>query len=467
MAALVASGLGSGLDISGLVSKLVAAEGDPAKAQLTKQETKLTAQFSALGKLKSALSAVQSSLGNIDQASDFAGLEATSGNEDLFTATADADAAAGQYQVQVERLAQPHKLASATFANDQTFGGSEGDSLALTVDGQAFSIDLAEGKTLAALRDAINSAADNPGVRATLVNVDDGHQALVLTATETGYAKRIEVTETFAAGGSLSLATANRDADGNLVGDLSELDAAVTIDGITVTRSTNEVADAIDGVSLSLGKADPGQPTTLTVGVDRGGIASAIAGFVQSYNALVSTLGSVSGYKGQGVSQPALFGDAMTRSIGDRLRTELGRSLSGLDGDFSALADIGITTKTDGTLVLDGGKLDEALAADSAAVGALFTSEQGYTSRLDDILDSYLSAGGILQTRTDGIQTRIDAIGDRREVLDRRLAALEDRYTRQFNALDALVGQLTATGDYLTQQLDSLPGAYNPNSKSS
>ncbi len=119
----------------------------------------------------------------------------------------------------------------------------------------------------------------------------------------------------------------------------------------------------------------------------------------------------------------------------------------------SALADIGITTNTDGTLVLDGGKLDKALAADSAAVGALFTSEQGYTSRLDDILDSYLSAGGIIQTRTNGIQSQIDDIGDRREVLDRRLAALEDRYTRQFNALDALVGQLTATSDYLTQQL--------------
>ncbi len=95
------------------------------------------------------------------------------------------------------------------------------------------------------------------------------------------------MTENFASGGSLSLATANRDASGNLVGDLSELDAAVTIDGITVTRSTNEIADAIDGVSLSLGKADPGQPTTLTVGVDRDGISSAIAGFVQSYNALV------------------------------------------------------------------------------------------------------------------------------------------------------------------------------------
>jgi flagellar hook-associated protein 2 len=464
MAALTAQGLGSGLDINGLVSKLVAAEGDPKKAQLTRQETKLTAEFSAIGTLKSALSSVQSSLAKLDQGSDFEGVKATSANEELFTASATADAATGQYQIQTLRLAQAHKLASATFDGDKTFGGADGDGLSLTVDGNSLEIDLAGGKTLAQIRDAVNEAADNPGVRATLVNLGDGQQALVLTAAETGYAKRIEVTERFADSDSLSLASANRDAGGNVLADLADLDAAAMIDGITVTGPTNELADAIDGVTLNLGSADPGTWSTLSVGLDTGSIGSAVSGFVQSYNALVKTLRSLSGFKGEGMTQPALFGDSMTRSIGARLRSVLGSTISGLEGDVSSLSDIGITASLDGSLTIDSAKLNEALDADPHAVSALFSSDEGYAVRLDSVLSSYLDYDGILDARTKGLQASIDDLKDRREVLDRRLTELEARYTQQFNALDTLLGQLSSTSDYLAQQLASLPGSASSDS---
>jgi flagellar hook-associated protein 2 len=222
MATLTAQGLGSGLDISGLVTKLVAAEGDTKKAQLTNQETKLTAEFSAIGTLKSALASVQSSLAKIDQASDFAGVKATAADPELFSATADTDAATGQYQIESLRLAQAHKLASATFASDQKLGGTQDDSLTLTVNGGSLKLDLSGGKTLAEIRDAINAATDNPGVQATLVNAGDGQQALVLTSKQTGYDNRIEVAESLAGGESLSLATVNRDADGNTLAERAD-----------------------------------------------------------------------------------------------------------------------------------------------------------------------------------------------------------------------------------------------------
>jgi flagellar hook-associated protein 2 len=466
MATLTAQGLGSGLDISGLVTKLVSAEGDTKKAQLTNQETKLTAEFSAIGTLKSALASVQSSLAKIDQASDFAGVKATAADPELFSATADTDAATGQYQIESLRLAQAHKLASATFASDQTFGGTQDDSLTLTVNGGSLKLDLSGGKTLAEIRDAINAATDNPGVQATLVNAGDGQQALVLTSKQTGYDNRIEVAESLAGGESLSLATVNRDADGNTLADLSSLDAAALVDGITVTSSTNELTDAIDGVTITLMKAAPGTQSSLSVGLDTGTISSNVSAFVQSYNALVKTLGSLSGYQGEGATQPALFGDSMTRSVGDRLRSTLGSAVSGLTGDVSSLSDIGITTSLDGSLTIDSAKFNDALSKDPTAVSALFTSQNGYASRLDSILSSYLDSGGILQTRSDGIQSSIDDIKQRSDDLDRRLADLTDRYTKQFNALDTLLGQLNSTSTYLTQQLDSLPGAYNPNSSS-
>lgn len=464
---LTTSGLGSGLDINSMVSQLVAAEGNPKKALLTNKQTQLTAQISALGTLKAALSSVQSSLSSLDQPSDFTALAATSGNQDLFTATAAPGAAAGDYQVTVDRLAQAHKLVSAVFASDQAFGGTSGDSLTLTVNGKSLVVDLSQGQTLAGLRDTVNSATDNPGITASVINAGNGQQALVLTSTQTGAAGQIDVSQNIASGASLSLTTANRDAAGDPMTELSGLDAQVTIDGITVTSPTNQISQAIDGVSLSLESADPNGPTSLSVGLDKASISSAVSGFVSSYNSLVKTVTSLSGYQGQGATQPILFGDSMTQIMSNQLRSELGSSVSGLSGSFSTLADIGIAANSDGTLTLDSNKLDQALSTDAGAVGELFSSPQGFATRIDGTLSSYLESGGILQTRTDGIQAGIDDVTKQQDTLTQRLNALQARYTAQFNAMDALVGQLTSTSNFLTQQLANLPGAYNASSKSS
>jgi len=298
------------------------------------------------------------------------------------------------------------------------------------------------------------------------VNAGDGQQALVLTSSQTGYANRIQVVESFDTGeSSLQLTTANCDADNQVLGDLSQLDAAAKIEGIPVTSPTNELADTIDGVTVTLNKADPGTQSTLTVGLDTATIASSVAGFVKSYNALISTLSSVSGYAGDGKTQPALFADSTTRSIGERLRAELGSRVSGLDGDISSLADIGITTSLDGSLTIDSAKLNDALSADPTAVGALFSSDGGYATQLGDIVSSYLAPGGILDSRTQGLQASLKDISNQQDALNRHLTELQDRYTEQFNALDSLISQMNSTSTFLTQQLDNLPGAYSGSSK--
>ena len=174
------------------------------------------------------------------------------------------------------------------------------------------------------------------------------------------------------------------------------------------------------------------------------------------YNALVDTLTRVSGYKGADATQPALFGDATTRGIASRLRVELGRDLSGLDGAFSSLSEIGIATGTDGKLTLDTTALNAALAKDSAGVGELFGSADGFATRIGGLIDSYVKTGGILEARTTGLQGRLDRIDDSRESLDRRLTALEARYKKQFTAMDTLVGQLQSTSSFLTQQFAAL-----------
>ncbi len=456
MASITSMGIGSGLDISSLVSQLVKAEGDPATTRLDSQETKASAELSALATLKSGLSLLRTSVKGLLGQTAFQGLTASSSDESIFTASASGQAPQGQYQVEVLRLAQRHKLGSDLVDSTQTFGGSAGDQLQISAGDESFAVDLSTDKTLTQIRDAINASSENPGIVASLVNVDDTHQVLTITAAGTGQANAVTVSQTLAAGPSLSLHTANLDASGQPLTDTAELDAAVRIDGVEVRRSSNQLTDVIDGLTLDLHQAKPGTPAALNVGSDLESASSAVSAFVTKFNALVDTLTSVSGYKGAGADQPALFGDAATRGIANRLRVEVGQAPSGLGGAFSALSELGIGFGTDGKLTLDTTKLDAALSKDLAGVGELFGSDDGVATRMDKLLGSYLETGGILDSRTTGVKGRLDRIEDSRVSLERRLSALETRYVQQFTAMDALVGQLQSTSSFLTQQFAAL-----------
>src|SRR5690606_36928575 len=154
-----------------------------------------------------------------------------------------------------------------------------------------------------------------------------------------------------------------------------------------------------------------------------------------------------------------LFGDAGLRNIVFQLRRELSTATAGVDAVMDTLAEIGITADIDGKLSVDAAKLDNAFAADFDGIGQLFAAEgEGLAVRLDALLDPYLETGGVFDTRTSSLKSVIDDIGDRREVLNERLAALQARYMRQFNALDGLLAQLQSTSNFLSQQLSKLPG---------
>jgi flagellar hook-associated protein 2 len=150
------------------------------------------------------------------------------------------------------------------------------------------------------------------------------------------------------------------------------------------------------------------------------------------------------------------------------VRNAVTNTVPGLDGSYRSLADIGITTDATGQLSVDSTKLDAALTADPAAVTGMFadtayngTAVTGVAARLDIILTDYLASDGILDSRTDSLDEQLSRINDDREVVARRLDLLETRYRAQFNAMDSLLSNIAATGDFLTQQLKNLPGAYD------
>lgn len=452
MPAITSTGLGSGLDIEGLVSKLVASEGRPASLRLATKEANLQADLSALGSLKGALSAFQTSVQGLKDLSSFQAHTATSSNTDLFTVSADSSAVAGSFSIKVDQLAQSAKMRSGDFTSDTAVPGA--GTLAIGLGASSFNITVASDTTLAGVRDVINQASDNPGIKATIIKVDSGSQ-LVLTSDKVGAANAISIvaTDTDALDGNdlTRLATAS------LTSIQTASDAIIYVDGQKVTKDSNSFSDVISGVTISLKKADPLKTETLSINLDKDSVKSKVNDFIKAYNSLAGTMSSLSSYNAETRQAARLFGDSTLRGVQNQIRQVLANPVQGVAG-VSTLAEIGIKTNKSGVLELDSTKLDSVIASNFEAVSQLFASGNGLATRFDDVLKNYLSSDGALSSRVDGVNKQIGGITDQRDKLNIRLAAIEARYRKQFTAMDTLLGQLQGTGSFLTQQLSNLPG---------
>ena len=449
------SGVGSGLDIESLVTQLVAAEGQPAALRISRQEATFQADLSAVGTLRNALSNLQNIVQDLQTPSDFLARSATSSDEERFTATAESTAAPGIYDIEITQLAQAARLRSNDFTSESEVIGTGTLDISLGSDTFSLTID-SNNQTLEGIRDAINGAENNPGITASIINVDSGTQ-LVLSSDEIGAANTISVVATdddLLDGFDLTrLATAN------LTTLQPAQDAIILLDQQQVTRDSNTFSDVITGVSFSLLKEEVGETATLTVGLDKTTIKNRVADFVAAYNIAAQTIDQLGAFDSASGARGQLQGDSGLRSIENDLRRTISDPVEGLD--FATLAEIGITTDSTGRLTIDDTVFDEVVDNDFTAVSQLFTDENGLSNKFDSLLERYVASDGILTSRSDSIQDRIRDLADDRDRLDTRLASIESRYRAQFTAMDALVSQLQSIGSFLTQQLASLP---EPNS---
>jgi flagellar hook-associated protein 2 len=454
------SGVGSGLDVAGLVSKLVQAEGAPKTAALDTQEADVQAKLSALGSLRGALSDFQSKVGALKDIGQFQGRQTSLSSTDFLGATADSTAVPGSYSVEVQQLATAQKLQSGTFASSSTAVGT--GTLHLVAAGQAFDVTIdTTNNTLAGIAQAINNSAAGSKVLATVIN-GAGDTRLTVTARNTGAANSFTVTQS---GGDGGLAKLVYPPSGSGFTQLTAAaDARVLIDGVAATSSTNTISGAITGVSVTVqAKNATGETTTLSVDYNRSAATQAVNNFVTSYNKLVTSIGGLTSYDASTNKAGPLFGDAGVQNIVDQLRRVLGSQVPGLDASTSMLAQIGVTAQLDGTLQVDSAKLSAAFNNNFDAVGKLFaTSNTGVAVKLDGLLSAYLDSNGIFDSRTSSLNATIKDIGQQRSALTARLADLQALYTTQFNALDSLLSQLQSTSSFLTQQLGKLPGYTTP-----
>jgi len=459
MGTVIASGVGSGLDIDGLVTKLVEAEGTPKQVALDLKETRLQARLSAYGTFRSAADQLRNALATLTDLAKFQGRRVTVGDESILAASATVASVPGSYAVEVVDLASAHKLQSGDYAGTNAPVGT--GMLQIEVGGAALSLTIDDSNgTLAGIRDAINTADANPGVMATIVTGTLGSR-LILTGAATGAANTIRVTQSGGDGGLAQLVY-----DPGVATALSEVqsasDARIRVDGIEATSTNNVFADVISGVEITArAESAPGATTTLGIAYDRDASKKSVEEAVKAYNSLVGSLRGLGRYDAATKAAGPLVGDSTLRDFMSALRREVSAPLSG-QSSFGALSDLGVSFALDGTLTLDTAKLTAALDTRFDDVGKAFAAgQEGLAVRLDALLDTYVDTGGLIEARSKGLQESISDIGKAREALAERLTRVEERLRRQFSSLDILVAQLRNTGNYLTSQLASLSGGSN------
>ena len=481
------TGLGSGLDIEGLVTGLINAESAAQLAIFTTRTEQATSLISGFGEISSSLATLQSSLTALESADTFSAVTASTSNSSYATISADPGAAGGSYSLDITTLAQRQSLVSDDFAatttqvgtgtltinlGTPTYNVSPADtstysSFSSDNSVSAITVTISSGSdTLADIRDAINAATSL--VTASLVKNGTNYK-LMLSPTDSGVAQSLSVSVTDTGDSNntddsgLSQLAFNSTAS-NLSQVRAGSDAAFSINGMSLTSSSNTLTDVIDGVDITLLQATT-SPVTLTLADDFSVAENAVSELVTAYNSYVTTHASLTAYDTSTEVAGALLGDFTARTISDQLRAQLSTTIKSATGAYSSLSEIGVEVQVGGTLELDSTKFQAAMNADRDSVQAIFVDRTsngstlaGFASTMDTLLDTFTSSTGIIEDRTDSIEDQMTDIAADEAEFNRRMESLEARYRSQFNALDSLLAEITATEDYLTTALDQLPG---------
>lgn len=454
-ALITSTGIGSGLNISAIVSALTTSFGAAQTTQLTNQQTTLDAQVSAYGTFTAALDTLKLALPALEDPSQLAGFAATVADKNIATATTTSDAVAGQYSLQVNNLATSATMTSAHLASSATPVGTGTLTVAVGLSSMPITID-STNSSLAGIAGAINSAPNNPGVTASIITTTSGSR-LVLTGTATGAANAITVTPSGGDGGLSVLAfTQTQPAQ----------DASFSINGFAATSASNVVTSAITGVTINLQNASAvGTPTTLTISPDTSSAQSSIDKFVTAVNGVLSSIQTLTAYDPSTQTAGPLNGNATLESFQNQLQNILGKVTTG-SGGVKSLTDLGISAGTDGSYATDDTKLGNALSTSLASIGKLLGGTNGIATQISNLVDGYTKPGGLLDTINQGLQTSLSSVSTQQTALAAQLAAYSARLTAEYNAMDTAVALLKQTQTYLNAEFNPSANAASGSSSS-
>lgn len=455
-------GAGSGIDVKSLAQSLVDAEKTPKKERIESQISKTEAKITGYGAIKYALSELKTAFGKLNDASDFSSIQPANTQPSAFGVSASSTAEAGSYSIAVTQTALAQRTASSSFdARDTPLNGGTAFQLNLTIGTDLKDPIEVTTTTPAGMVSAINGA--KLGVTAQLINTGSGHQ-IVLTG-DTGEANTFSMTtsgtnptdpvSTITFSQSLQTAT----------------DASFTVNGLTVTRSTNTISDVIDGVTLDLYTQTSGA-ARLDLNRNTTGIKDNIKGLVTAYNDFEETL-KILGDRASEVEEfgGVLAGESLLQSVRNQVRALVTSNSTTPGTNIQAARDVGISLDRYGKLSLDETKLDSALQNNFAEVSTMFsagTNNQsiyspapaGLAGNAINSIEKMLLSTGLIDTQTRNATTRIEKFKEEMTVLEARMEKLMTRYMAQFSVMENIVGNSNSMRDSLKGTFEGMMKAY-------
>jgi flagellar hook-associated protein 2 len=442
------SGIGSGLNVSQIVTALIDAEKGPLNS-INKSISTDNAQISAYGSISSQISSFQSSITGLITPSTIKATTASSSSTGVLSVSNDGTALAGEYKITNITLASPQVITSnidtSSFSSINSSIGSTGSISILgnTITPTTY--------TVAGIVEAINNA-NISGVSATMTNLG--------TSAAPDY--QIRIVNTSDTPATVGLSNGN-----NFTGlAFSSSDAvagSLTINGTTVARSSNTITDLVPGLIINLvGTGD----SMITVAQDNSALSSKISAFVTAFNALDKSLKDISSYDATAQKGAALYGDSAINSLRREIRSIITSTL-GVDStiSYNRLSQVGVSFKSNGTLSLDSTTLNTAISTNFNKVAKLFSGTgnssdsktlQGFAYQLNTVLTNATGIDGLITNRKSSLQSEIRRLQAKADQEQLRLDDLQQMYKRQYTALDRTVASLNSMSSYLTNQFDAM-----------
>jgi len=450
MASITSLGIGSGLDLEGIVTAFINAEAIPTEIRLQEKEDRLNVELSGIGSFKSALSTFNTTLEKLAKADAFNQQTIDVSSEDV-SVTTNGFASNGSFSIEVQQLAQGSRQKSAAFASSADTVGS--GTLTLTAGSDTFNVLIDAADDLSAIRDKINAESENFGVTANIINSDAGSY-LVYSSTVTGLANNLTITTSDASLDNISTA--------NTV-EQSASNAIIIVDGNTITNDSNEFKNVIEDVTITAKTINTGNPATLTISQDEDNAKELINEFVDGFNALMDNI--------IGLGAPKLGRlafDPNVRQVKQKLTDVVINSVTGLTGDLDSLSKIGIDLNKEGKLEVSSfssnslpsgdERLDAALKDNLDQVGEIFASTDGIATQMTAFIETYIDSSGVLSSRETSLNEQISDIDQEWTDLEERLRSYEETLRKRFTALDATLAGYNATAEYVKSSLSNLTG---------
>ena len=469
---ITSTGIGSGLDVETLVTKLMSIERQPI-TQLATQTTKLQTQLSEYGKVQAAFAAMRDAASKLTNVDTWASNTATSSDSTAVSVSTGTGAVAGNVAVSVSQLASAQTLSSAVMPASPGVVGQGSITIELgqwTSDQTGFTpktgataitIDIASGQDqLTQIRDKINAA--KAGVVASIVTDSTG-QRLVMRSTLSGESNGFRVSVSDASTSGPGLSGLAFDPSSGVTGMTQKLPAAnahAMINGLEINSETNTLTGTLDGLNISLLKKTTGD-VNLSVAADTASVKKAVTDFVTAYNALSTMLKADTKYDDANKTAGTLQGDSTAINLQSQLRT-LASTSTTLGGSFSRLADIGLNPVAGGTLTVDDSKLTTALGNLTdlkqffMGLDTADASNNGFAQKFKSMGDTVLSIDGSLSTKQTGLKSRITDNGKRSSQMEDHATLTEQRMRAQYTALDTQMSKLSSLSTYVTQQMAML-----------